>query len=109
MNVERYIVPIGVVTLLASAVFLGYGTWAGLVQQRILSRARTYNTGRRAVIQGLVYVVIGLWFLVGGLLEIAAGLAAIEEGTPPSRPFPRHVLHAAIERPAVPLAPIRTG
>jgi len=102
MNVERYIVPIGVVTVLAAAIFLAYGTWAGLVQRRILARAHgTYNTGRRAVIQGLVYVVIGLWFLVGGMLEIAAGLAAVEEGTPPVRPLQRRVLRAAIERPRV--------
>jgi len=109
MNVERWLMPIGVVTLLAAAIFLIYGTWAGLVQRRILARAHgTYNTGRRAVLQGLIYVVIGIWFLVGGLLEIAAGLAAVEEGSPPPlRPLQRRVLRAAIERPAVPPAGVR--
>ena len=75
MTVERLVVPVGVVTLAAAALFIGYGGWAGLVRRRILGRARgEYNTGRRAAIQGALYVAIGLAFLVGGLGAIAGGL-----------------------------------
>ena len=63
------VLVIGLICIILSVLFIGYGVKYGVVEKKILTNNYTeIVTGRKAVRTGIFYVVIGLFFFIGAIL-----------------------------------------